>query len=178
MKENPQSKFPEYHRPMVVRMHMANKDNQVRFSQRFHSEYMGRSEFEGVDFSKRLREMHQEMRVGCVSVDGCDTYIAYSPKYFANHEEVEAYLSDIYHERLRAFEFTRFNREYRRETIELKKEYGKKENKLKTMPTRTNAWFDIEVGLFWTMEKININDLRLNIRKSVEYMDQQKAAQS
>lgn len=38
-----------------------------------------------------------------------------------------------------------------------------------------DSWSDINHGLFWTWVKCNIADFRLNVNKSVAYMDEKKA---
>ena len=42
----PLSKFPAYCRPLIQTLRMQNKDNQVKFGDRFHNESMGAHEFQ------------------------------------------------------------------------------------------------------------------------------------
>lgn len=172
----PLSKFPAYCRPLIQTLRMQNKDNQIKFSDRFQFDCMGAHEFERGLARERIIEMNESSVLGAVTVDGCEVLICYSPKHFASHREVELYLNDIYHGAIRTHEPSYFNQEYRRETARLRKEHKADNNPLKQRPDRVDCWFDIERGLFWTFEKINIKDLRLNLRKSVQYIDDQKAA--
>lgn len=178
MKELPCSKVPAYARVLIQRLQMVSKDNQVRFGERFLGDYMGGSEFERGYMAARLRELHEDIRLAVVKVADRTVYVAYHPKHFANDEEVRLYIEDLYYQRISVKEHTDFKAEYVDETLALQREYKKSENKLKRKPARTNAWFDIERGVFWTLEKINLKDIPLNIRKSVEYMDAIKREES
>lgn len=153
---------------LIQRLHMRNKDNQITFGERFGCEYMGSAEFEIGELAKRIREMDAQCHVGEIMVNGIFMLAAWNPERFTQHD-VERELNRLYRGEQRTKEWTNFNHEYRKQTRELAKET----NPLKRPLPRTNAWFDITNGLFWTWERCNISDIRKNFRLSVLLMDGQ-----
>lgn len=152
-----------YTKPYLIqRMTMVSRDCNIRFGKRFLNHYMGAVEFEHSEQAQRIRELHARNSVGCIMIDGCDIFVMYSPDRMTL-EQVKKELSDLYWGKTRTKETTNFNREFR---------LRRKRSGLPASPHEdTNAWFDIENGVFWTWEKININEVRKNIAASVRYMD-------
>lgn len=160
----------------VQRMTMTSKNSEVRFSERFEMDYMGNSYFERGDMWRSIRAMNGKCGVGVVMVDGVDVFVAFNTNNY-NLAGIQLLLTQMYYGQHRMEESTYFNREYRLETARIRKTM-KNILPILDMPEytqRTDSWFDIEHGLFWTMEKINIKDIVRNIRFSVAYMDAETA---
>lgn len=163
--------MPKY-RPLylIQRLRMRNKDNQVPFEHRFEREYMGSKEFERGEMALRIRELNENCHVGEIMVNGVFMLAAWNPDRFAMGE-VERELNRVLRGEQRTKEWTNFTDAYRRETRQLEKETGSKLSQSNPLTHRTNAWFDITNGVFWTWERCNISDIRKNFRLSVMEMD-------
>lgn len=158
---------PKHPRPYLIqRLSSRSKNNQVKFSDRYYFDYMGATEFERGTLPKTIRVMHGQHEYGEFEVDGIRLYAAWNPENY-NAAGVRLVLDGLLREQIRTKEYTGFTaRKYQEQKaldknrIQLRQQYP------------INAWFEIEGGLFWTWEKINLKDLALNFAKSVEWMDQ------
>lgn len=167
---------PRYGYPRLIQqMTSRSKNNQVRLSERYHFEYMGASEFEGTVLSQTVRSMNGNCELGTFNIDGIQIYACWDNRVY-DAVGVELVLQQIYFQQIRLVEPVKFNAR----TYQQYKALEKQRQKLRAeyIP---NAWIDIQNGLFWTWEKINIKDIPLNIAKSVAWMDltpeQRRAAQ-
>ena len=157
---------------LVQRLRMLSNDNQVKFGDRFAFDYMGASEFEQGLLGQCIRRMNSSCQVGQIMISGRDGLAAWDPDYY-NLEGAEFVINRIWDDSLRLKERAEFNQlsydRWKREVKEMR------ENPLaRNLSFMTDSWFEIEYGLFWTWKKCNINDIRLNFRKSVAYMDAKK----
>lgn len=143
----------------VQRLRMRNKDNQVPFEERFEFDFMASPEFHGEWINQRLRELEVFGEVGEVMVDGVFVLVLYHSNRMTL-KDVEVTLNAVYHGDHLTRERTNFNRDYRR----LRKEFR-----------WCNAWLEIENGLFWTWERVNIRDVLKNITRSVRRLEQEQA---
>lgn len=146
---------------LIQRMSMESKNADIKFGDRFNNDYMGANEFERGMMRERLVELSKYNAIGQVLVHGIPTFVLFHPdrydlagvEYMLNRLYEGAYALDL------------------REPIYFSAEHRKQWKDMKVSgATYTNAWFDIEHGLFWTMETINIADVRKNIRQSADYI--------
>lgn len=151
---------------LVQRMSSKSRNNQVRLGERYDNDYMGATEFEAGLMGQAVRAMHGQTDIGEFMIDGRRIYAAWNSSNF-NAAGVEFVLTELYMDRIRTHEPTYFNGQ--RFVKQLTDSKLPKKNRVGSY---FDAWFDIENGLFWTWEKINIKDIPLNIAKSVAYMDQ------
>ena len=129
---------------------------------------IAQSRLESIPFEERYRfandyqegyrrlQLHTQMRSlvedsGCceVMVDGVFMLAIYNPKNY-NVSGVQYVLNRLYRGEVQATHHTYFNDPCRR-------------NKA----SEANAWFDLSHGLFWTWQRLQINRVRNNFRRSV-----------
>jgi hypothetical protein len=146
-------------------MSSRSKNNQVKLSERYYVDYMGASQFETGSMGRSIRAMNGNAEIGEFVIDGIKVYACWNKDHY-NAAGVQEVLTGLYNGLFWVQERIDFTaRHYQQQKAleknrtALRKEYP------------TNAWFDIEGGLFWTWEKINIKDIPLNIVKSVAWMD-------
>ncbi len=148
----------------VHRMVMRNKNTDIRFGQRFQNDCMGATEFEIGWMGEQLRAMHQKCRPFQVPVDGRLVTGLYRPEKF-NIDGLEVVLNELYDRKRRTKEYTEFTRDSQKEI----RDEAKRGDRY--VRQHADAWFDIENGLFWTFHNIDLDGVRKNIAKSVEWMD-------
>ena len=157
-----QTKIPskgKYKTPRLIQRLIARtKDCTVRFGERYQMDYMGSTEFELGLIAARLRELATRSMMGEVMVNGRFILVLFNPVHY-DLQGVECVLNKLYHNEFQLKEPSLFNDDYRKRYKEI------------SPNTRIDAWFDIQHGLFWTWQRINIKDVQRNIRISVEYMD-------
>lgn len=155
----------------VQNLRSRNSNEEVRFSERYEIEYMGSTEFECGYLSQRLRDLAEFGRVAQIMVDGVLMLTLYDKRHF-NMEGAEYAVARVYDGTCRTQDFTGFDQRSRREA-DLKRRQRDGFSRLKGKELERDAWMDIDHGIFWTWRRINIRGVLRNIRKSVEYMDQQ-----
>jgi hypothetical protein len=98
-------------------------------------------------------------------LDGITIYAAWLP-HFYSAADVQNMLDRLYHDQGRWVRVPTFCTYHYRKFCELDKQ--RREARSQYL---VNAWFDVESGVFWTWEKINLKDLATNFAKSVAWMD-------
>jgi len=156
-------------------MSSRSKNNQVRIGERYYMDYMGSTEFESGLMGATIRSMAGNCDIGTFNIDGITIYACWNKD---NYDAVGVgyVLNQLYLEQIRLQEPSGF-------TARKYQEYKALEKQRQRLRAEylCNAWFDVQHGLFWTWEKINIKDIPLNLTKSVAWMDmtpeQRRAAQ-
>ena len=159
----------------VQNLRSRSSNEEVRFSERYEIEYMGSTEFECGYLSQRLRDLAEFGTPGEIMVDGVFMLVLFDSRHF-NKQGAEYAIGRVYDGTCRTQDFTGFDQRNRREASSKRKQRDGFA-RLKGKDLERNAWIDIDHGLFWTWQRINIRGVLRNIRKSVEYMDQQAAVE-
>lgn len=137
-----------------------SRDNQVRFGDRFSCQYMGSTEFEVGAMGQRLRELDKASEIHEFKLDKLTVRVLFNPVYF-DKLGVERVITKVYRDEYRLQERSEFTpRDFERRA-QHRKDWG----------DYTQAWFEIDYGIFWTCEKMGMRDVQLNIRRSVAFMD-------
>ncbi|QVD49322.1 hypothetical protein LUCX_252 [Xanthomonas phage vB_XciM_LucasX] len=157
-----------YKRPYLIqRMQARSKNNQVRLGERYSNEYMGASEFERGTMAQTLKSMHGFVDHGQFQVGELTIYAAWDHRNY-NSAGVQLVLDGLWNGQFRTKEWLNFSlKKY------VEQQRAVKEMRLSPMARSadyTDAWFDIDHGLFWTWQKINLKDIVLNIAKSHAWM--------
>ncbi len=169
MSENPQPRYA--HPRLIQRLSARSKNNQVRLTERYSTDYMGASEFEGSAFAQTLREMQGKIDTAVIEIDGRPIYAAWNRNHY-DLAGVTLVLNNLYYGKFRTPEPTYFDWDRWQKYMAM----SKQQTKLRA-EYMTDAWFDIQNGLFWTWQKINLKDIALNIDKSVEWMNMSREQQ-
>ena len=150
----------------IQRLSSRSRDNQIRFTERYHADGMGNSHFEQGYMVNALKQMDGNIQTTVFQVEGNDIYAAWNPDHY-DAEGTEYVINKLWNERVGGWwveECTYFRQQCLSEQRALEKQ-RLKQKKLYAI----NAWFDIEHGLFWTWEKINLKDIALNIAKQAAW---------
>ncbi len=172
---------PKTQRPAHIhRLKSRNRDNQIKLSARFEFDEMGNSYFEVGEAAKRMRELNELAATGECVIGGFKVKFIYNPRNYNETGAIET-MRQIYDRGQKWWieEDPYFNHVTCFNVVKALKDRAKWRDGYvnRTFPAyrSIDAWFDINYGLIWTIDNCNIEDLRLNLRKSVEEMDRKKA---
>lgn len=172
--------------PHIQRLKSRNRNNQVKFGDRYEIDYMGNSYFERGDLGKRIREMAELHGTGECVIGGYKIKFVYDPRNY-NEAGAEETINQIFNGKQDWWieEDPYFDersvkanvRELAKRDTWMKMSAGKQHSHspqgIYGVPRPVyayDAWFDIRFGLFWTIDhKANIADFILNFKKTVEY---------
>lgn len=149
----------------IWRMSTRSKNEQVKITERFLFEFMEGPLFTGDHRDKVLATMHTTLETGVVTVDGRPIYVAYNRLQY-DLAGVEDMLNRLYLNQFGTSAFTRFDWANWSQWLTLEKQ-----NTKRRQAYMTDAWLDLDYGLFWTWEKINVKDIIKNIQKSIEFAE-------
>lgn len=151
----------------IQRLSSRSRDNQIRFTERYHADGMGNSYFEQGYMADALRQMDGIVQTAVFQVEGNDIYAAWNPNHY-DAEGAEYVISKLWNERFLSGWWVEECTYFRQERLSEQRAFEKQRLKQKKLYA-INAWFDIEHGLFWTWEKINLKDIALNIAKQAAW---------
>lgn len=159
---------PKFSRPFhVLPLSSRNRKTNVRFTDRyFFDGPASNTEQEHSRLGNAIRSLAEGHQTGIVVVDGIEIYSAWRPDKF-DEAGVRYVLDRALNDRwtlslpdigFRPAKF-RYQTSLEKQRTEQHRQY------------LTNAWLETEHGLFWTWEKINLNDLQGLFVKSIEWMN-------
>lgn len=172
--------------PHIQRLKSRNRDNQVRFMERFEFDYMGNSYFETGEAGKRIRELEELHGFGECVIDGFKINFIYDPRNYNEAGAAET-IGQIFNRKQDWWieEDPYFDTKNVSANVKALKDrkgwaamrvgayHSREPEGLYGVPRPArayDAWLDIRFGLFWTIDhKANIADVIKNFKKSVEH---------
>lgn len=147
------------------RLSSATRRPFVPLSVRYHFDYMGNSYFEGGETARTIRNMHDNHGMFEFDLHCWRVIVIFNADHYTM-EGAEKIIRDMYVGQIWQEERTNFNAEY------LVANLGR-DGRIPPNADRdtTNAWLEIERGLFWTVEKCNPADLLQNFKHHVQFLD-------
>lgn len=149
----------------IWRASARTRDNQCPLTYRYLFEHMGQPQFEGAAFENVMRYMDGNVSTGTVDIDGRPVYVVYRSD-LGELSVVQNELDRLYRKQTPTSADIRFDWErwrhyltFDNQNVKLRKAF------------LTDAWLDIDYGVFWTWQRVHVQDIVTNIRKTVEFMD-------
>ena len=166
---------PKTQRPgLIQRLKSTTRNNKVLFAERYRFDYMGNSNFEAGQCMARIREMADVVGIGRTIIGGFKVVFLYNPRNYNEQGAIET-LKQIYDRRQPWWieEDPYFNSENCSFVVKALRD-RKAWNRAGDIALfrHVDAWFDIEHGLFWTVDNINPTDVRLNFELQVRRLDE------
>jgi hypothetical protein len=151
---------------LIQRLSSRSRNAQVKFSERYHFDVL-----EG-DHGRRvidaLGKMHKNLETTEISLHGIPIYLAWNVDNY-DREGAALVLDQLWNrglleERLEQPTYFCYSRYQEQQGLEKQRRQLKQQYAI-------NAWLDVEHGLFWTWEKIRIEDIAINIAKSMIWLE-------
>lgn len=146
----------------VQRMTQNHKNSRMPFNDRFALDYMGNSYFEQGKLVETIRTLAAQPELGLLEfkIDKVRIYVAFNPSNYTA-EAAETIIRAIWNREHWMEEHTGFD----------EKHYNMRKS---DRWQEADAWIDIESGLFWTWERINLQDMHRTYQTHVQYLDYQR----
>lgn len=147
---------------LVQRLTARNKNPFVPLGERYFWDYMGNSYFEHGDAARAIEAMNSHCELGETTIDGIKVYFAFNTEHYTLDGVIDI-LNRLYQDKIWMEEWSGFNRRHW-------DRYYPVRNEKRTGNNVYDAWLEIERGLFWTWQKINVTDLKISFRVHVQYL--------
>lgn len=155
-----------YNGASALTLSSRNRNPQVRFSERYHLGLGADvTESDYWQLGNAIRAMNGGYDSCKFDLDGTDISAAWLPQ-FHNETDIQYRLYRLYNLISHSVGVPTFRPHHYRKQRDLEKQ--RREARSQYL---VNAWFDVEYGVFWTWENINLKDLATNFAKSVAWMD-------
>ena len=148
----------------IQRLCSRSRDSQARFIERY---MIDGFECAPGYLSRTLEAMHNNLETAEIDLHGIPIYVAWNPdKYDRDGAALvidQLWNGGLLESRQESPTYFTFGRYQEQRGME-------KQRRVARRQYFVNAWIDVEHGLFWTWEKINLKDLASNIAKTVEWL--------
>ena len=162
---------PYGQRPAYIqRLKSRSRNPHIEFKDRYEFDLMGCAQFEQGEWAKRAREFDEVAGLGRTQVGEFTVHFVYNPVNYNEQGAIET-IQQIYDRKQPWWieEDPYFNYETCRHATRVLQDRAVWNAQFITaLPhNHIDAWFDIQFGLFWTIDNVNVYDFRENFERTV-----------